>query len=390
MDADVHKERVRVCLIGPSESGKSHLLFALMEGTKNGAHGFPSSIALRVEPTEERQGPARSASEKMKLILTNRARTKYHSQVSAALVQALTATTTDHIGKYEFDMSFRPNGSESRRHLNFMVADAAGGHIFPQGLSSDAPSEEKEADSADVQIRDEFIDYLIQSAGLVIVLPFHRIEDPRFYRAMDPIIEALTPDDTFGGEPPQLKRIVIALSQYERLFVQFGSDAAQIASHPDVARGVAGSRLRDVPWMVGLRELQKYYDIRVIPTSAYGFLPDFGNPNLDPDSEPNRPFIAFQDPTENGNSEHERHPFLAADPFIFAASGLENQFMIDIEEIFGEQSGERPRRPGAEAVPPDPNAIRIDDQPKPAPWAPFVIRHLARKIERGVRQFFEP
>jgi hypothetical protein len=354
---------VGVCLIGPTTSGKSHLLLALMAGTKDRMHGFPESFELRVELTDRQVRSAASPSERMKMILTHRAGTAYDDHVSDAVSQALDATQTSDIRKYEFELTYG-NGA-TRTRFDFTVADAAGEHIFPEGTQGDATT------------RESFIDYLVQSEGLVIVLPFYRIRRSRFDELMDRLIDALTPDDTLPGEAPRLKRVIIALSQYERLFVQFGNQAAEIASHPHVARQAAASRLRDVAWMRRLRELRRRYDIKVIVTSAYGFLPDFGNPNLDPDAEPNLPFAIRVDPDNPANSEYERHPFLAADPFIFAASGLDNQFMLDIEEVFRD-GGENGGGDGGDGEIVEPESRIV-----------FALRRVARKIERFVRRFFE-
>jgi hypothetical protein len=303
----------------------------------------------------------------MKMILTHRSRTEYDRHVSEAVSQRLGATQRTAIRKYEFELSYGTDAARTR--FDFTVADAAGEHVFPEDTQADATEEQESRES-----RDAFIDYLVHSEGLVIVLPLYRIRRPRFDQLMDRLIDALTPDDTLPGEAPRLRRVIIALSQYERLFVQFGNQAAEIASHPHVARQAAASRLRDVPWMRRLRELRRRYHIKVIVTSAYGFLPDFGNPNLDPDAEPNLPFAIRVDPDNPANSEYERHPFLAADPFIFAASGLDNQFMLDIEEVFkdggeGDDGGDEVAEPESRIV--------------------FALRRVVRKIERFVRRFFE-
>jgi hypothetical protein len=200
---------------------------------------------------------------------------------------------------------------------------------------------------------------------------------------MDTLVDALTPDDSQDAPEPQLKRISIALNQYERLFTEFGSDAAQIAAVPDVARGVARSRLRDVPFMERMRDLDRAwggpYDIKVIPTSAYGFLPDFGNPNINPDSAPNTPFIAYE--ASDGGMEFEQHPFLAADPFVFAASGLENDFMIGIEEIY-----EPPSADDVRVIKPEPLPLEPDLPLPPSPRKPSLFS----RIERAITQFFNP
>lgn len=381
MDASPPTEKVRVCLIGPKKGGKSHLLSALTEGTKSGAHGFPASWSLRVEPTDDSQRSA-SASDKMKFILKNRKRTEYHQQASRAVTQTLEATPSEKIAQYDFDLICRRNGSAVPERSTFVVADAAGEHVFPEGVS-EFTDDESDVARQDQGRRDDFIDYLTQSDGLVIVLPLHRVQDVRFSKLMDTLVDALTPDDSQDAPEPQLKRISIALNQYERLFTEFGSDAAQIAAVPDVARGVARSRLRDVPFMERMRDLDRAwggpYDIKVIPTSAYGFLPDFGNPNINPDSAPNTPFIAYE--ASDGGMEFEQHPFLAADPFVFAASGLENDFMIGIEEIYGPPSADDVR-----VIKPEPLPLEPDLPLPPSPRRPSLFS----RIERTITQFFNP
>jgi hypothetical protein len=76
-------------------------------------------------------------------------------------------------------------------------------------------------------------------------------------------------------------------------------------------------------------------DVQFTVTSAYGFTRDFGNPNIDPFAESERRFqLSDEDSLRRAVDEYWR-PFLTADPFIYAASGIPSGFMFSLDQVGG-------------------------------------------------------
>jgi hypothetical protein len=392
----------RVCLLGPADSGKSQLLAAMVKAASEGAYGYKASFDLTITPMDEKLRDARSTGRMGREILDRRReQTDYAKRVFDALSGDLASTDPNKVPSYDFDISYRARrqgeAQPSRFELGLTVSDAAGGHIFPRHRIVAEEAGEKEA------ARKELIDHIFESVGLVIVLPFHGVSQRHNARGMETLIAAIAraePGDVTGTpwREPALKHIAIALHQYERLFMNFGPEAAELACHPEVARRVVERAVANELWFKKLVRLDRAYggpyDIRILPTSAFGFLPGIGNPNVDPTADGNMPFSdAPEDPSEK--PEHEFYPFLAADPFVFAATGIANEYMVGIETLVGDS---QPAAAGFDSPPraaetldarPDSDAEpeMDDDEAWPAPNPSWLAR-TADRVTRAFARFF--
>jgi hypothetical protein len=322
----------RVCLLGPPASGKSQLLAAMVKAAEEGAYGYPSTFNLSIMPMDEKLREARDTGRMGREILNRRDKqTVYARGVADAEAGRLPGTVSTKVPSYDFDISFwaQPEGrKESEKvELSLTVCDAAGIHIFPRQRIEAAEAGDQEA------ARDELISYIFESIGLVIVLPFHDLSKRYVADGMKRLIAAVTHDDSPNRK---LMHIALALHQYERLFMNFGCEAATLAFDTEIVLQVVERAVGGQTWFEDLVKLDHKFGgpfkICILPTSAYGFLPDSGNPNVDPRADGNEPFV-LADEDGAGEIEYEFYPFLAADPFVFAATGIPNEYMVCMSEL---------------------------------------------------------
>lgn len=338
-------DTLSICLLGPSNIGKSQLLAAMVKAADEELYGYQANFRLRITPVDEKLRKAARDGTLPDLIQVGRQRTTdYDDRVADAVAGKLAGTDTSKVPSYEFTFSYRAavEGQANSQEMtdSMTVYDAAGSHVFPRRGTPEAErSGDDEAAGRELNSR------LSQSTGLVIVLPFYGLGAGHIRKGMDRIVRYLArtsdvalarPQDTW----PPLQNIAIALHQYERLFMNCGAEAVELALRPEIARHAITHAVSGLEWFKKLCALDTDtgpFKICLLPTSAYGFLPGFGNPNIDPRSAGgNFSFREdYDDPDGSDPPEHEIHPFLAADPFIFAAKGAwkGNNYMIRARDV---------------------------------------------------------
>jgi hypothetical protein len=205
------------------------------------------------------------------------------------------------------------------------ILDAAGDLAVPD---DGAPAERSG------ELRDDFAGKLLGAEAIVFVLPLVRFEDSGWVGSLARLVERLTlaPDR-------KLKRVIVAFSHYERIFVRLGPSAFTYACDPAVALYVLRRALRAAPWLDSLRALEADgADVRFAPLSAYGFVKTFQNPNIDPHRDGERRFSREGAAGAGALNEFWR-PFLTADPILYAALGQESAFMFSFAQIDGAAGG---------------------------------------------------
>lgn len=234
---------------------------------------------------------------------------------------------TDAARVHEYFFRLTLNGdapSDIREKAPYLVkiVDAAGDIAIPD----DAASAERLND-----IRDDFGSKLLNAEAIVFVLPLVRFEDSGWVGNLARLIErlALAPDQ-------KMKRVIVAFSQYERLFVRLGPSAFTYACDPAVALHVLRRSLQAAPWIDSLRmlEAEKKAAVRFTALSAYGFVKTLQNPNIDPHRDGERRFLREGVAGSRALNEFWR-PFLTADPILYAALDLESAFMFSFAQIDG-------------------------------------------------------
>lgn len=165
------------------------------------------------------------------------------------------------------------------------------------------------------------------------------------------------------GRYGRFETIIIAFTKYERLFLNDGPRAFAKATTPStILQIMRQTVLNDQAFATGLRALNCHQDERAqlyaVPVSAFGFLRNNGAPNFDKQTDqplsalasiiepvrednplknalPRKKVAGFTIPVKS-NPQNQSHahpsmhwlPFLTADPFLTAMSGMPSKFMI--------------------------------------------------------------
>jgi hypothetical protein len=306
-------ERMTITLVGPRSAGKSTLIAALPDCVAQGAHGFSPELRLTLQPIGRSEFEAGHA-----------AASKYELLESFVSPYERLRETVEGGGEptppempQEYFFRLTPN-AEAPRLLE--IVDVGGDLAAP---------EEGRPQPAPVASRVQFATKLLASDAIVFVLPLVRLEEARWAGAMARLIErlALAPDR-------KAKRIVVAWSFYERLFVNLGPCAFTYACDPEVAAHVLRRTLAQAPWLDALRELERKPDValRFCVFSSFGFVKGFQNPNLDPHQTGERRFSRMGAQGRPSLAEFWR-PFLAADPIVNAALGVDSAFCFSYERL---------------------------------------------------------
>jgi hypothetical protein len=314
-------ETLTFCLVGPRGAGKSSLLATATDCIVQNAHGY----AIELRPTL--QAISRAAfhgldSSASKLDILDGLADDYQKlrrDFSAG------GAPTEPSRLYEYFFRLTLNGDAPpplREKAPFLlrVIDAAGVVAVPDDASvADAPND----------LREDFASKLQNADAIILVLPLARFEDSSWVGNLARLLErlALSPET-------RLKRVIVAFSQYERLFVRLGPSAFTYACDPAVALHALRRSLQGAPWSDALRALERRVAVRFIALSAHGFVKTFQNPNIDPHGEGERRFRRKGIAGPRAFAEFWR-PFLTADPFLYAALDLDNAFFFSFADIDG-------------------------------------------------------
>ena len=231
---------------------------------------------------------------------------------------------TDTLDTYEYYFRLTLNGAAppaviERAPWLLEIVDAAGEIAVP-------PEGARVAILNDV--KDKFAGQMLGAQAIVFVLPMVRLEDSGWIATLARLIDRLA-----QSKDKKLRRLVVAFSQYERLFIGLGPSAFTYACDPAVALYVVRKSLRAAPWMDALRALDLAgVSIRFTVTSAYGFVKRFQNPNIDPHQPGEQRFRRPGLEGARGYSEYWR-PFLTAEPILYAALDLDSAFTFSYRQI---------------------------------------------------------
>ena len=325
-------EKSTICLIGPKASGKSSLLASLTECVAQGAFGYSPRLRPALQPVTE--GDFRAAATEIRP-----ADFLAHEEGDYERLKrdfALGGVATDTLDTYEYYFRLTVNGEAPPAIVTpgpwlLEIVDSAGEIAVPP-------------DGAEIPIlndvKTKLARQLLASEAVVLVLPLVRLEDSAWIGALTRFIDrlALAPDK-------KLRRLVVVFSQYERLFVRLGPSAFTYACDPAVAWHVLRKSLRAAQWLERLRALETGdggASVRFTVASSYGFTKRFQNPNIDPHQPGERRFRRARLEEARASNEYWR-PFLTAEPFLYAALGLDSAFTFS----FAQLDARAPEKPAA-------------------------------------------
>ena len=316
-------EKLRICLVGPKSAGKSSLLASLTDCVMQSAHGYPPDLHPALQPIArsefERAETAASKFEILENFSDGYERLRQELAVGGA------PTPPGDVYEYYFRLTVNggvPAGV-SRAPRLLEIVDASGDIGAPEdgALRDAAPN-----------VREKFAAKLLGADAIVFVLPFGRFDHCRWVGALARLIErlALAPDK-------RVSRVIVAFSQYDRLFVQLGPSAFTYACDPAVALHVLRKCVQAAPWTDVLRSLEAARNdakVRFTVFSAFGFTKGFQNPNLDPHEALEQRFCRVGADGRRMLGEFWR-PFLTAEPILFSALDFDSAFTFSYAQIDG-------------------------------------------------------
>jgi hypothetical protein len=335
------QDEIRIGLIGPNKAGKTSMFQTLHESLDHSRHGFPKGTEPQIRRTAEATPIEGLSLEAIfDQIIVGEGSDGSDGEAGKVLAGEITGTKPEEIVTRHFSLSYRDRRRE-RRTIQLAITDAAGEHSFGKNLQN----------ATFKQYRSELNRELAKCHGFVVVVPFSNATDASFVRQLESwltALDAIAARQQKDGAAPTQRRLVIALTRYDTLLTDFGSEALNLAADPGIATDIINRLVRVTTNGIGYKNnIAKFdesaggrFQIAFVPTSSFGFVPGFGCVNLDPDvpqedamsaintgSSP-EPFKKVSIPTYPGQ---HMFPFLTADPFIFAATGLDNPFIVPLD-----------------------------------------------------------
>ena len=316
-------EKVTICLIGPKKGGKTSLLASLSDCVAQSAFGYSPRLRPALQRISETEFYAEAAEPKKSDFLN--VEQGDYERLKRDIAEGGVATDT--LDTYEYHFRLTVNGEAPAELLErgpwlLEIIDSAGEIAVP-------PDGAQVAILNDVKAK--LAAQMLASEAIILVLPMVRLEDAAWIGTLARLIDrlALAPDK-------KLKRLVVAFSQYERLFVRLGPSAFTYACDPAVAAHALRKTLRAAQWMDRLRALESRrgggVSVRFTVCSAYGFSKRFQNPNIDPHQPGERRFRRLGIDGARAYSEYWR-PFLTAEPVLHAALGLDSPFTFSYSQL---------------------------------------------------------
>jgi hypothetical protein len=332
-------DEIRIGLIGPTSAGKTSIFETFHESLDRGRHGFPRASNPHIRRTAEATPIEDLRPEEIIEQLLGQGDHAPDAD-DGALRGEITGTLAEAVVTRHYSLSYYDIDEGKQKTIQLAITDAAGRHSF--GVQENMFKE----------YRLKLYRELAKCHGFVVVVPFSGASDSSFIRQLQAWLTAL---DKIAADQAKAnllasserRRLVIALTRYDVVLAEFGSDAFNLAADPSIATDIINRLVktgnRGASYQSNIARFDKSaqgrFEIALVPTSSFGFVPGFGCANLDPDVTD----AVALDKIRSGNSpesfkltfpnhpDQYRYPFLTADPFIFAATGIENPFIVPLD-----------------------------------------------------------
>lgn len=317
-------EKLKICLVGPRGAGKSSLLASLTDCVLQSAYGYPPQLRPALQAITriefEEACPAASKFELLENLVSDYERLRGEFAAGGA------PTANSDVYEYYFRLTL--NGDETKAQARYLleIVDASGDLAAP-GLAPQPPS---------FAVKERFAAKVLAADAIVFVLPLARFSDCAWTADLARLLERLA-----QSSERKAKRFIVAFSQYEKLFAQFGPSAFTYACDPAVALHVARKAAQSAPWLNVLRRLEASdgdVNSRFTVVSAFGFVKNFQNPNLDPHQAGDRRFQRAGLSGAQALAEFWR-PFLTAEPILTAALDQSSAFTFSFAQLDGGDPG---------------------------------------------------
>lgn len=298
-----------VVLVGQKAAGKSSLLQTWVQCVTSKQHGFVDEGLLSANSITEKRFAEEDDRPPPLLSAVDGDYESFSAQFFSEQ-QETTQTTS-----YYFELNFGV-----RKPTRLCIVDSAGEHSIK---SPDRNPSQPESVQAEVN---KLSEALKSAHSVIVAVPLIDLHTSDYGSGLQQFI-----NDLVIPTRPNPKRIVIAYTHYERLFVELGNSAKNYARNHKVIQHVIESATAANRWSQPFREFVRNPDREIFLTvsSAFGFVRDNGSPNVDPhaveigDLAPERPFLSPRGRFANWE------PFLTADPFLCAALGKAGEFAIE-------------------------------------------------------------
>jgi len=388
--------RTILCLLGPPNGGKTTLLRTMasclaLEATGY-APGYVSSFNLsEVQEREFNEGVQEADRRIIKRPTGGRyasEEAQFHAREAQIehWGQEVSPRASDGPADYYFSLEWMPgplndpdSGQEIPERVQLQIVDAAG----DLSTWSRPPPEDwtEQLDDLDDRLR------VMDAAVVVVPLDSHsaNLWAAHLYEVIDKLARMPRDERT-------LKRLVVVFSKYESMFTRFGTDAVSVALRPHAALYTIRREFQHRRWLQRLSQLARGIDIdlRFTVASSLGFIQLFGTPNIDADaskaaSSPMR-FRVKTGATGELIADPLWRPFMTADPFIFAATGLANAYMFTAQDVEAQQAFDEDESSLDKLVLDDMWPARASE-PIPAPPRPSAIKRASSTLS-ALKRFF--
>jgi hypothetical protein len=237
---------------------------------------------------------------------------------------------------------------------------------------------------------DDLEDRLRVADAAVVVVPLDSHGADLWANHLCEVIDKLV---GIPGDERTLKRLAVVFSKYEHMFTRFGTDAVSVALRPHAALYTIRREFQHRRWLQRLSQLalNADVDLRFTVASSLGFTRLFGAPNVNADaskktSSPMR-FRIKTGATGELIADPLWRPFMTADPFIFAATGLANAYTFTVQDVEMQEQFE---------IEDSADRLHLDDrwaplplpEPLPAPARPSAITRATRGTLGALKRFF--
>jgi hypothetical protein len=347
-------DKCTICLVGPKSAGKSSLLQTFVDCIELGGHGFSDEYDISVQDIDEAEY---AGGQSVGRILGGNSGDYRDYRDNFFINQVQTDSTIEFFFRLTAGGIGQKTGTNGKlpRDILLRVVDSAGEYAIAENYGSariDNP----------IESVNKLNDALMQADATIIVIPLVDLERATFVGALTGLIAKLV--NTRAEKPA---RIVVAFTQYEKLFLRVGRDAFATASLREIAQKVVRRAVEQGRWADDLVRFSEMpgREVYFTVTSSYGFAKGVGVPNIDPHWPGDPPSEQlFGKP---GDIASYWRPFLTADPFISAAIDQPGVLTFTFDTLFPEHNSQASRGPGpaADAAPVRPAEPRRPSTPAP-------------------------